>query len=137
MEGRRWRRPRARGRPKGRPYRGRRRARPTLNVERPTLADEPPSLRDRAGARSRRLAARHSPTVGGSYVGSLLAPTSRARSAQGPALQRTGLWHREVDQALLAVDLGDDDEDTFLEDDEEENDDVSDMIGVGDDDDES
>jgi uncharacterized protein (TIGR02300 family) len=35
------------------------------------------------------------------------------------------------------VDLGDDDEDTFLEDDEEENDDVSDMIGVGDDDDES
>lgn len=35
------------------------------------------------------------------------------------------------------VDLGDDDDDTFLEDDEEENDDVSDMIGVGDDDDES
>ena len=35
------------------------------------------------------------------------------------------------------VDLGDDDEDPFLEDDEEENDDVSDMIGVGDDDDEN
>ena len=35
------------------------------------------------------------------------------------------------------VDLGDDDDDTFLEDDEEENDDVSDMIGVGDDDDEN
>ena len=31
------------------------------------------------------------------------------------------------------VDLGDDDDDTFLEDEEEEDDDVSDMIGVGDD----
>ena len=34
------------------------------------------------------------------------------------------------------VDLGDDDDDTFLEDEEEEDDDVSDMIGVGDDEDE-
>lgn len=34
------------------------------------------------------------------------------------------------------VDLGDDDEDTFLEDEEEEDDDVGDIIGVGDDDDE-
>ena len=34
------------------------------------------------------------------------------------------------------VDLGDDDEDTFLEDEEEEDDDVSDIIGVGDDDEE-
>ena len=34
------------------------------------------------------------------------------------------------------VDLGDDDDDTFLADDEEEDDDVSDMIGVGDEDDE-
>ena len=34
------------------------------------------------------------------------------------------------------VDLGDDDDDTFLEDEEEEDDDVSDMIGHGDDDDE-
>jgi uncharacterized protein (TIGR02300 family) len=34
------------------------------------------------------------------------------------------------------VELDDDDDDTFLEDEEEENDDVSDMIGVGDDDDE-
>jgi len=34
------------------------------------------------------------------------------------------------------VDLGEDDEDTFLEDEEEGDDDVSDMIGVGDDDDE-
>jgi uncharacterized protein (TIGR02300 family) len=33
------------------------------------------------------------------------------------------------------VDLGDDDEDVFLEDEEEEDDDVSDIIGVGDDDD--
>jgi uncharacterized protein (TIGR02300 family) len=32
------------------------------------------------------------------------------------------------------VDLGDDDEDTFLEDEEEDDDDVSDIIGVGDDD---
>jgi uncharacterized protein (TIGR02300 family) len=35
------------------------------------------------------------------------------------------------------VDLGDDDDDTFLEDEEEGDDDVSDMIGVGDDDDEA
>ena len=35
------------------------------------------------------------------------------------------------------VDLGDDDDDTFLEDEEEDGDDVSDMIGVGDDDDEA
>ncbi|MEO5323047.1 TIGR02300 family protein [Mesorhizobium sp. CC13] len=34
------------------------------------------------------------------------------------------------------VDLGDDDDDTFLADEEEEDDDVSDMIGVGDDEDE-
>lgn len=34
------------------------------------------------------------------------------------------------------VDLGDDEDDTFLADEEEEDDDVSDMIGVGDDDDE-
>jgi uncharacterized protein (TIGR02300 family) len=34
------------------------------------------------------------------------------------------------------VDLGDDDDDTFLADDEEEEDDVSDMIGHGDDEDE-
>ena len=34
------------------------------------------------------------------------------------------------------VDIGDDDEDTFLEDEEEGDDDVSDMIGVGDDEDE-
>ena len=34
------------------------------------------------------------------------------------------------------VDLGDDDDDTFLADEEEEDDDVADMIGVGDDDDE-
>lgn len=34
------------------------------------------------------------------------------------------------------VDLGDDEEDTFLADEEEEDDDVADMIGVGDDDDE-
>jgi uncharacterized protein (TIGR02300 family) len=34
------------------------------------------------------------------------------------------------------VDLGDDDDDTFLEDEEEEDDDVSDMIGHGDDEDE-
>ena len=34
------------------------------------------------------------------------------------------------------VDLGDDDDDTFLEDEEEGDDDVSDMIGVGDDDEE-
>ena len=34
------------------------------------------------------------------------------------------------------VDLGDDDDDTFLADEDEEDDDVSDMIGVGDDDDE-
>nr|WP_206078737.1 TIGR02300 family protein [Mesorhizobium camelthorni] len=33
------------------------------------------------------------------------------------------------------VDLGDDDEDVFLEDEEEDDDDVSDIIGVGDDDD--
>jgi len=33
------------------------------------------------------------------------------------------------------VDLGDDDDDTFLADEEEEDDDVSDMIGVGDDED--
>jgi uncharacterized protein (TIGR02300 family) len=32
------------------------------------------------------------------------------------------------------VDLGDDDDDTFLEDEEEEDDDVSDIIGVGDED---
>ncbi|MGE0284459.1 MAG: TIGR02300 family protein [Rhizobiaceae bacterium] len=32
------------------------------------------------------------------------------------------------------VDLGDDDDDAFLEDEEEENDDVSDIIGVGDED---
>ncbi len=35
------------------------------------------------------------------------------------------------------VDLGDDDDDTFLEDEEEGDDDVADMIGVGDDDDEA
>jgi uncharacterized protein (TIGR02300 family) len=35
------------------------------------------------------------------------------------------------------VDLGDDDDDTFLEDEEEGDDDVSDMIGHGDDDDEA
>jgi len=34
------------------------------------------------------------------------------------------------------VDLGDDEDDTFLADEEEEDDDVADMIGVGDDDDE-
>jgi uncharacterized protein (TIGR02300 family) len=34
------------------------------------------------------------------------------------------------------VDLGDDEEDTFLADEEEEDDDVADIIGVGDDDDE-
>ena len=34
------------------------------------------------------------------------------------------------------VDLGDDDEDTFLEEEEEENDDVADIIGVGEDEDE-
>ncbi len=34
------------------------------------------------------------------------------------------------------VDLGDDDDDTFLEDEEEGDDDVADMIGVGDDDEE-
>jgi uncharacterized protein (TIGR02300 family) len=34
------------------------------------------------------------------------------------------------------VDLGDDDDDTFLEDEEEGDDDVADMIGVGDDEDE-
>nr|WP_210325157.1 TIGR02300 family protein [Mesorhizobium silamurunense] len=34
------------------------------------------------------------------------------------------------------VDLGDDDDDTFLADEEEEDDDVADMIGVGDDEDE-
>ncbi|HEY6630902.1 MAG TPA: TIGR02300 family protein [Rhizobiaceae bacterium] len=34
------------------------------------------------------------------------------------------------------VDLGDDDEDTFLEDEEEEDDDVADIIGVGEDEDE-
>ncbi|MBL8583459.1 MAG: TIGR02300 family protein [Rhizobiaceae bacterium] len=34
------------------------------------------------------------------------------------------------------VDLGDDDDDTFLEDEEEEDDDVTDIIGVGDDEDE-
>ncbi|NUS20767.1 TIGR02300 family protein [Mesorhizobium sp. WSM3859] len=34
------------------------------------------------------------------------------------------------------VDLGDDEDDTFLADEEEEDDDVSDMIGVGDDEDE-
>ncbi len=34
------------------------------------------------------------------------------------------------------VDLGDDDDDTFLEEEEEDDDDVSDMIGHGDDDDE-
>jgi uncharacterized protein (TIGR02300 family) len=34
------------------------------------------------------------------------------------------------------VDLGDDDDDTFLEDEEEEDDDVSDIIGIGEDDDE-
>ncbi len=34
------------------------------------------------------------------------------------------------------VDLGDDDDDTFLADEEEEDDDVSDIIGVGDDEDE-
>jgi hypothetical protein len=33
------------------------------------------------------------------------------------------------------VDLGDDDDDAFLEDEEEENDDVSDIIGVGEDED--
>ncbi|MBL8578143.1 MAG: TIGR02300 family protein [Mesorhizobium sp.] len=35
------------------------------------------------------------------------------------------------------VDLGDDDDDTFLEDEEEEEDDVSGMIGVGEDEDEA
>jgi uncharacterized protein (TIGR02300 family) len=34
------------------------------------------------------------------------------------------------------VDLGDDDDDTFLEEEEEENDDVADIIGVGEDEDE-
>ena len=35
------------------------------------------------------------------------------------------------------VDLGDDDDDTFLEDEEEEDDDVADIIGVGEDEDEA
>lgn len=42
----------------------------------------------------------------------------------------------DIDGEDEDVDLGDDDEDTFLEDEEEEDDDVADIIGVGEDEDE-
>ena len=42
----------------------------------------------------------------------------------------------DIEEDEVEVDIGDDDEDTFLEEEEEGDDDVSDIIGVGEDDDE-